>query len=198
MSSRVTTHLTVGPIREGARRRTRNSRRTAGAHHSAHPDGAGTAVLSSDSLDVTRLPLSLLPPGVREGSVIELSSVLKPTAAEARDDEIRALQQSMLARLQAPLQTPAPPPTQPAEGSRSTERPPHAAPHPAPCEPPTPPSPSELGARADEKDEVSGCHVDGCISDSASVSESGESSSAPYVPFDASRSPLSAGGRAQP
>ena len=125
--------------------------------------------------------------------MIELSSAIKPAAADARDHEIRALQQSMLSRLQAPPQTLARMPEQQTEGSRSTDRTSHGSP--PPCELSAPQSPADSSIGACAVDEVSAaCPVDdACHVDAASVSESGDSS-APYVPFNASRSPLAASG----
>ena len=124
--------------------------------------------------------------------MIELSSAIKPAAADARDHEIRALQQSMLSRLQSPPQTLARMPEQRPEGSRSTDRTPHGSP---PCELPAPPSPVDSPPLCAVDNVSAACPVDdACHVDAASVSESGDSS-APYVPFNASRSLASGRGK---
>ena len=51
----------------------------------------------------SQLPLELLPPGICEGSVVDLTTALNPAAERARDDAIRSLQSSICARLQVQL-----------------------------------------------------------------------------------------------
>ena len=60
---------------------------------------ADTALLSSENLEVFRLPLALLPPGTAAGHVIELSTVRSISSEQQRARQICDLQAELQARL---------------------------------------------------------------------------------------------------
>ena len=66
-----------------------------------------TAVLTSESLELFRMPLALLPHPLSVGMVVDLHAALNPAARAEREESVREVQRALCARLQLPPPGPA-------------------------------------------------------------------------------------------
>lgn len=62
----------------------------------------GTAVLTSDALEVVRMPLALLPHPLTVGAVVDLHSSINPRSHAEREQSVMQIQHALCERLQLP------------------------------------------------------------------------------------------------
>lgn len=73
-----------------------------------------TAVLTSKTLQLFRMPLALLPQPLSVGMVVDLHASINPAARTEREESVREIQRALCARLQLP------PPGPPAIAAQNT------------------------------------------------------------------------------
>ena len=73
-----------------------------------------TAVLTSETLQLFRMPLALLPQPLAVGMVVDLHAAVNPAARAEREESVREVQRALCARLQLPSPGPAAQPTEPS------------------------------------------------------------------------------------
>ena len=62
----------------------------------------GTAVLTSDALEVVRMPLALLPHPLAVGAVVDLHSSINPRSHAEREQSVMQIQHALCERLRLP------------------------------------------------------------------------------------------------